>query len=265
MTQMALDALIALAGQAGSPDYFSDWAVQTSKTLIAADGGAEALLTLGHVPRLLVGDFDSIRPQTRRQLAGLSESLTFPRDKDYTDGELAVAAAVLLALGMDPAETALADPQGHALYQAFETAGDLTGRSFIFLDYGGRRLDHQLANVALARILALRGALVFMTDRTSLARLISGPADMKEVFPEDCFRKARDQAPETSFHFSLLALDDGVTDLTLKGLEWELDGLRLPMGRSQGLSNRPRGAYPLDLSLKLSAGSLLAYTYPRDL
>ena len=63
--------------------------------VIAADGGADVCLALGITPSLIIGDLDSISPAARRhfEAAGVEFS-RHPRDKDQSDLELAVHAAV---------------------------------------------------------------------------------------------------------------------------------------------------------------------------
>jgi thiamine pyrophosphokinase len=63
--------------------------------VVAADGGAEHLLRLGFKPRLLVGDGDSL--SLASQQACLEAGVEFtclPREKDLTDGEAALLAAL---------------------------------------------------------------------------------------------------------------------------------------------------------------------------
>jgi thiamine pyrophosphokinase len=86
---------------------------------VAADAGAATALAFGFPPDVVLGDFDSLDPATLRSLNVPIE--TYPRNKDATDGQLAIERA--LKSGPD------------ALY--------LVG----FL--GGPRLDHGLANILL--------------------------------------------------------------------------------------------------------------------
>ena len=63
--------------------------------VVAADAGGEWCASLGRVPALVVGDFDSARPGAIDRLRALgSEVLGVPADKDETDLELAVGAAL---------------------------------------------------------------------------------------------------------------------------------------------------------------------------
>ncbi len=63
--------------------------------LIAADGGARHCLALGLTPHLLIGDFDSLEPETVETFrARGAEVRRYPPEKDETDLELALYAAL---------------------------------------------------------------------------------------------------------------------------------------------------------------------------
>ena len=74
---------------AGGPDAPADIDLPEGATVIAADGGAE----LGVPVDLAVGDFDSITTET---LASIAATERHPTDKDATDLELALDAALRL-------------------------------------------------------------------------------------------------------------------------------------------------------------------------
>jgi thiamine pyrophosphokinase len=94
--------------------------------IVAADGGAGTALAFGYQPDVVVGDLDSIDAPTLAELRRLGVPIeTYPRDKDMTDGQLAI-------------ERALAHRPARLLLLGF---------------LGGPRLDQALANVLfLARI-----------------------------------------------------------------------------------------------------------------
>lgn len=90
--------------------------------VVAADGGATALDRVGRRPDRLVGDLDSVAPELVERLVAAGTVLErHPVDKDASDTELAVSAA--LAAG--------------------------AGEVVILGAAGGARLDHELATLLL--------------------------------------------------------------------------------------------------------------------
>ena len=61
--------------------------------IIAADAGATTALAFGLTPDLVIGDLDSIDESTLSHLANVQVD-RFPRDKDATDGQLAIQRAL---------------------------------------------------------------------------------------------------------------------------------------------------------------------------
>jgi thiamine pyrophosphokinase len=103
--------------------------------VIAADAGIGQAAMLGLVPELWVGDFDSVPPNLPEHLAAVPRQ-TFPQEKDKTDGELAIAAA--LELGA--------------------TSLILAGA------FGGARADHAFLHLALGVQLAESGTEILLTS-----------------------------------------------------------------------------------------------------
>jgi len=104
--------------------------------LVAVDGGLRHMLTLGLKPNLLVGDFDSISAEELESCRQEGvEILRYPSQKDQTDLELALDAA--LARG----------------YREIVIAFGLGGR-----------LDHTLGNLALLSRLDLGEAVLRFDD-----------------------------------------------------------------------------------------------------
>lgn len=81
-----MKTVVVLAGGPGAPAGFT---LPLGAAVIAADSGAE----LGFRVDLAVGDFDSISSET---LASIEQVEPYPPDKDATDLELALAAALRL-------------------------------------------------------------------------------------------------------------------------------------------------------------------------
>lgn len=63
--------------------------------LVAADGGGDFLYRNGYTPHILLGDFDSLPAEMRMRFEARGvEVIQFPKEKNWTDLELAVDLAV---------------------------------------------------------------------------------------------------------------------------------------------------------------------------
>jgi len=103
--------------------------------VIAADSGIRHAATLGLAPELWAGDFDSVTDDVRAANAGIPVAL-YPSDKDVTDGEIAIEAA------LERGATGLV----------------LAGA------FGGSRADHAFLHLSAALRLAERGYGVLLTS-----------------------------------------------------------------------------------------------------
>jgi thiamine pyrophosphokinase len=103
--------------------------------VIAADAGIGHARLLGLMPELWVGDFDSVPADLPADLAAVPRQI-FPPEKDKTDGELAIAAA------LERGATSLV----------------LAGA------FGGKRADHAFLHLALSLQLAEAGIKVLLTS-----------------------------------------------------------------------------------------------------
>jgi thiamine pyrophosphokinase len=103
--------------------------------VIAADAGIGHARMLGLMPELWVGDFDSVPADLPADLAAVPRQV-FPPEKDKTDGELAIAAA------LERGATSLV----------------LAGA------FGGKRADHAYLHLALSLRLAETGTKVLLTS-----------------------------------------------------------------------------------------------------
>ncbi|CCV04841.1 conserved hypothetical protein [Mesorhizobium metallidurans STM 2683] len=103
--------------------------------VIAADAGIGHARMLGLIPELWVGDFDSVPADLPDDLASVPRKV-FPAEKDMTDGELAIAAA------LERGATSLV----------------LAGA------FGGKRADHAFLHLALGVRLAEEGTKVLLTS-----------------------------------------------------------------------------------------------------
>ncbi len=77
-----------------SPEQFDFYrGIINGSTSIAVDGGLSIFDALGITPTIALGDFDTV-PGAPARLAGACEVLTFPREKDTSDGQLALELAI---------------------------------------------------------------------------------------------------------------------------------------------------------------------------
>jgi thiamine pyrophosphokinase len=122
-------------------------------TVIAADSGVRHASTLGLDVALWLGDFDSTTPALLRKFKHLPRE-TFPREKDKTDGEIAINEAIL---------------QG---------ATDL----ILVGAFGGPRTDHALLHLAQAISLSRRGLKITLSSGDEEAHPLSS-AVQEFTFP----------------------------------------------------------------------------------
>ncbi len=206
-----MKAIVVAGGDAVPED-----AVQLSGAdlLIAADSGARWLDASGAVPDLVIGDLDSVDPALLHRLAGAGVTIErHPVDKDASDLELAVAHAV--AAGADDV----------VLLGAL----------------GGRRLDHELANLLL---LAGRDWL------GSRLRIVRGGTTVRAVNGGETI----DLSGAEGDLVTLLPVDGDALGVETRGLRFPLDREPLRRGRSRGLSNHVEHA---PASVSLERGTLL--------
>lgn len=196
----------ALVVAAGDPPSRLDldrawpgWADEIA-VVIAADGGSSTAGYLGLAMDLVVGDLDSVDPAELTALRARGIPIEWaPADKDESDTELAVAAA--LARG---------------------------ATSIVIVGGFGGRLDHLLANVGLLALAQLTGVPTQLLDESTRVTLIRGgeaPVD----------REFRGRVGDL---VSLLPFGPGVEGVTTVGLAWALDDAALPVGPARGLSNQ---------------------------
>ena len=89
--------------------------------VIAADRGADNAIALGLTVDLLVGDLDSVSQET---LSACNTVVQHPVDKDDTDLELALAAAVDIGAGVVTVVTSAGGRFDHALANLLVAASD---------------------------------------------------------------------------------------------------------------------------------------------
>ena len=170
--------------------------------VVAADGGARLASRLGLRVDAWVGDGDSLGAAELEELRRAGVPITHaPADKDESDAELALLAAIRAG------------------------AGEVT----ILGALGGPRLDHELANLGLlAHPAAARLAVRLLDDRARV-RLLTGPGPAG--------RPARLGLPGRVGDLVSLITVEGATGVTTAGLRFPLHDEALPAGPARGLSN----------------------------
>jgi len=189
--------IITSAASQEPAGYIADL-VRPSDTLICADGGAVVALQLGLVPHLVVGDLDSIDPETEARVRRMCPVRSFPVRKDKTDTHLALD----VARDRDP-------PPGEV----------------VICGAFGDRIDH---NVGLILLLAgldpAAGPAVRLVGARQEAVIAAGPG-----------RVEIDGAPGDTV--SLLPLTPRAEGITTGGLGYPLDNGTLTWGSTLGVSN----------------------------
>jgi thiamine pyrophosphokinase len=201
---------------------------ESVEMVIAADGGARHAAGLGVTIDRWVGDGDSIGAEALEALVASGVPIERSRtDKDESDTELAIAAAIRLGAA------------GIVIVGAL----------------GGPRIDHALVNIGLLAMPELAGRPATILDERSRTGLIRAPGrggkPVERRLPGDLGGLV-----------SLLPMGDGVEGVTTRGLRYPLVDESLPAGRARGLSN-VRTA--LEAAVVVRRGLLLVIESPATL
>jgi len=133
-----MKTVILSGGKAPSLDLLS-YELRDASNLIGVDSGGNFLRKSGIIPDYLVGDFDSIEKESLEYFKDTKcKILEYPKDKDFTDTELALELAVRLE-----------------------------SNQIIFLGSTGTRLDHVLGNMGLLRACVKSGIEAFIKDENN--------------------------------------------------------------------------------------------------
>ena len=185
--------------------------------ICAADGGAAYALAMGLTPQVLIGDHDSIAPETFALLQlNDTQIITHPKNKGKTDLHLAIDWAIEQGAGEVMLLTAL-----------------------------GGRLDQLLGNVLL-----MSRAEYALTHLT-LVDVYQGQMQWACVLhAHDAF----ELHGAVGDGVSLIALSPTVEGVCLKGTQWPLKNHTLALGDTTGISNvftKPK------IKIEIGEGTLL--------
>jgi len=107
--------------------------------VICADGGYNHAKKYGIIPDIIIGDMDSVTVDITDK-----NTVVYPKEKDYTDGELAVRAAI-----------------------------DKGCDEIILLGMTGTRIDHTIANICLLKYIDEKGKKGCIADKDNIIYYIS--------------------------------------------------------------------------------------------
>lgn len=125
--------------------------IKPDTVLIAADSGANCLYDYKILPQLLLGDFDSIDKKVLEYFKKNNCIIdTYPTEKDFTDTEIAVKAAIR----MNPSE-------------------------IVLLGCTGSRVDHLLGNIGMLKICLENHVEAYIKDENNEIRLISASSSLE--------------------------------------------------------------------------------------
>ncbi len=144
-------AVVALNGELkGDREEFKKLIGEKDIFFIAADGGALFLESIGFLPDVIIGDFDSLTKEQYKHYEKLgAKIIKYPVEKDETDGELAL--------------------------QYCRERGFI---NIIIIGFTGGRLDQQLANIFLLEYAFRNGITAFIKE----PGLEMGIIDREKVF-----------------------------------------------------------------------------------
>jgi thiamine pyrophosphokinase len=130
-------AVVALNGELkGNREEFKKLIGEKDIFFIAADGGALFLESIGFLPDVIIGDFDSLTEVQYRRYEKLgAKIIKYPVEKDETDGELALQ---------------------YCQKRGFN--------NIIIIGFTGGRLDQQLANIFLLEYAFKSGITAFIKE-----------------------------------------------------------------------------------------------------
>jgi len=194
--------------------------------IICADSGAFHAKQMGILPDKLIGDLDSIDPDTLLWIRELHVPLeVYPVEKDMTDSELCLREI----------------PPNQPILLVCSLSG---------------RPDHVLSNLLLAGQLVREGFHLIMTDGLSWVYPLMGPTSFRLDY-----ERWKTQRERRDLVVSLLPLFSEVTGVNTIGLHYPLINKTLLPGSSFSVSNRAeKNAHEIGVDFK--EGVMMAIVTP---
>ncbi len=200
--------------------------IDVDDKIICADSGAFHAKQMGIIPDKLLGDLDSIDPDTLAWIRELKVQLeVFPVEKDMTDTELCLREI----------------PKRNQILLVCSLSG---------------RPDHVLTNLLLAGQLTREGYNLTITDGLTYVYPLMGPSKFRLDYKKwTSNRQRRDLA------LSLIPLFSEVTGVTTIGMHYPLTDRTLLPGSSFSVSNRAEKNTP-EIGVDFTGGILLITVTP---
>ena len=178
---------------------FLTWIVKNGgfDVILAADAGMEALYRDHILPDIIVGDFDSVNPDTleyfhdKEQL----EVCMLNPEKDDTDTEYAIREAIRRG-----------------------------AMEIVVIGATGTRIDHVLGNISLLGIGLEEQIKISLVDEHNRIRMINQPLTIRK-------------AEQYGKYVSLIPFSEKVSGVTLRGLKYPLTDYTMGGFNSLGISN----------------------------
>ena len=178
---------------------------QEFTTVIAADAGLMSAQKAGIEPDQIIGDYDSVQAEVLEQCREQgTQIVTFPKEKDYTDTELAIETALELIGKQESA-----------------ASGSIT-----ILGATGTRLDHTMTNIGL--MLKADAADVHCTMYDAHNKIYIGHAGQEYIIAK---------AEQYGDYVSYMPIGGMVRGLTLRGFFYPLTDYTFESGLGIGVSN----------------------------
>lgn len=174
---------------------------------IYCDCGLKHRQSLGAVPDLIVGDFDSYPAPAELMATGMSKTAAKCSEDKADDLQI-----IALPREKDDTDTVFAAKE--ALRRGFD--------DFLLIGMTGQRMDHTLANLSILLMLDSAGVKAVMADDFSLMEIVSdAPAYIDSSFE----------------YFSLLNISGTARDITIENAKFPLSGGEITCEYQYGVSN----------------------------
>ena len=196
---MSMDCYIFTGGSVFA-DSLSDLSLtpKDNDLVIAADSGYLTARRFGIIPDILLGDLDSLdKSALSPHELDTLEKIIVPAIKDDTDTQLAV-----------------------------DTALERGAENIYIIGGLGGRLDHTLSSVFLLEYIVDRGACCMMTDGRNTVRVLSADGECRSITVKRGY-----------IYLSLVSLSDACLGVSVSGVFYPLDGVRLTRKYSYAVSN----------------------------